>query len=552
MSHNGRSRRNARQPARQSSRSQAARQLRPKELEKEIWTRRDAKIPGNPRYTDHAPMFSQFVNVQGDTVPIIRSRTVEFDASAAGIEKSVIHSEVLEAPGLWQGPWHHVLTNALRYLQACCVTDAGHNGSYDDKRLMRAGISPTDLLKQAGMDEAGAVDAVKTFKKLDLLEFRQNGSTQCWFVHLTFKGLGPSMQKYTRAELIDGWALPEEVGSYPIPTLEEGDDEVSDDGTDDSPPPEEESEEQADARLRNLRDFYRVALKYVPENPEFEDGFAIFTTPGPLVELAAEELGLSRSQAGMASANLNHLDIYKSLMIGQGRFKRFIRLDVQITQDHIDRIRKDARDSAAAKRARPKKAPKGRMEHLATAYQIVSEEAPEGLEPDENGFVEFEANHSFSRIFCERIEGLSERQAEELLKDLNYLGLLSTTPLMRGRRPIKLRKLKLGKKITQRDLEKVRALRRDKVSTRKAKSEVEAPSSDSTPDELEAIFAELAERMDGYVVRIEQLEEENKQKDKQLAERDQRIQELLAQLEAKPSAATVLLPEGLRKHLARK
>ena len=551
MSHNGR-RRSARQPARQTSRSQAARQLRPKELEKEIWTRHDAKVPGNPRYTDHAPMFSQFVNVQGDTVPIIRSRTVEFDASAAGIEKSVIHSEILEVPSLWQGPWHHVLTNALRYLQACCVTDAGQNGSFDDKRLMRGGISPTDLLKQAGMEERATTDAVKTFKNLDLLEFRHNGSTQCWFVHLAFKGLGPNMQKYTRAELLDGWALPEEAGTYQVPTLEEGDDEASEDDANDNPLPEDESQEQADARLQNLRGFYRVALKYVPENPEFEDGFAIFTTPGPLVELAAEELGLSKSQSGMASANLNHLDIYKSLMIGQGRFKRFIRLDVEITQDHIDRIRKDARDLAAEKRARPKKAPQGRMEHLATAYQIISEEAPEGLEPDENGYVEFEANHSFSRVIRERIEDLSDRQAERLLQDLSLLDLLSTTTLVRGGHPIKLRKLKLGKKITQRELEKVRAIRREKAGTRKSPSGVTAPADDATPDELEDVFAELAERLDGYVARIDQLEAENKQKDTPLAERDQLIQELQAQLEAKPSAAAVLLPESLRKHLSKK
>jgi len=509
---------------------------------------RGSKLPGsNPRYQDHGPTFTTIVDVHGDRVAVLEYRTVQLKVNRAGIGIDEIRHIWTPQPAdqLWKGPTHHVLSHALRLLQ---VSTAHRNGGVEDNpdmKRLRPGFSPKQLLIGTGLSNEEADSVIGKLKSLGLLYYRKSHSgPDCWSVNSVYKAVGPELQKYTRAELIDEWALPDVeppggravVGASVLPNPESKDGEGDKD------------QESADVRLKGLRGFYEVALRYVPENPEIEDGFAVFTTPGPLTELVGQELGLTKAQSSFISSSLGHLDIYKSTLKGKGRWLRYIKLGVEISKDDVERLRRIAREKHAERVAHPKVAPKGRMGYLDAAYQIVQEQVPPGLKPDEKGFVEFETSGSFSRMLSERIEGLSERQAIDLLRDLSSLGLLTTKSLSRRGTWVKLRRVKIGKKITQRDFEKVRRIRRQKAGSRRPGASAPVLDPGSEPEEIERILAEAAEQLNSYSTEIEGLKKELKNRDKQLEERDARIQRLETELAAKPK---VVVPEDLRRHLGK-
>jgi hypothetical protein len=540
----------SRQPATQTSKSQAARQLRPQELEREIWTRHDSKVPGNPRYTDHAPMYSHFLDVHGNTVQIIESRTIEFSASAAGIEGSKIHNKILDVSEVWVGPQYHVLTNALRYLQACCITSHAPQHQYDDKRLLRISISPVELFRQAGMSASQAADVVKILKDKDLLEVRNNGRQSCYYIHLTFKGLGPELQKYTKAEVVDGWALPDDILPPEPDQPNGGADDVSEDDTSADPAEEEgqdELEEPADGSsasvIEMLDKVYQACLKFVPENPEFRDGYALFSTPGPLTSLIPEMTNLSQAHTRQTLQRLGHLKVTVFKMIGRGRWERLIKLDHgPFTEEEVERLRVIARQMATDRQV--VQDPSNRLSFLRDAYKAIRETAPVGLVPDKNGYVTYETSFSMVSHLSQEVEQLTEAQAERLLEDFRALGILETT----NKGSKKVRRLKVNKRFSSRDVERIRAARR-KSDPGKSSDRASAPPRGVSLDADETIVAQLLDRLDGFNTEVEKLKATLEQKDRDLAERDRHIAELEAQLASTPKLSSDM-EERLKRYIS--
>lgn len=519
----------------------AGRRRKEKDPIPEIWEPNYRRLDvHNPDIEAHDPEYHYILDVMGERVCIIESRVVEFQATSAvridGIKKVNI---VQRAENLWTGPQHYLLTHALRVLQACTLSQVSPDDLPDFRRL-RPGITARELLKQTGLPPDQTDEVIKTLKRMDLVTYRKTLTVECWFIHTTFRGIGPNLEKFTMAELFDGWALPggedvpEEIGSYASPLPGDGggaSDEVDE-----------------DARLEMLRRYYAFAVGFVSDAPEIRDGYAVFTTPAPLTELAAVKIGITKSNAGNLQASLAQLNVLRNEMVGAGRWVRFIKLGVEITRDDVETLRRIARQKHADRVARTKKVPQGALEHLKAAYEVVLEQVPEGLEPDKEGYVEFETRYSFSRLIEERIEGLTELKAGKLHTDLSHLRLLITTSHGGASKWRKLRRVKIGYKITVRDIEKLREIQRGMRQSRANGQAVQPVTADSSPDEIEQIFADLAERMDGYVAEIDQLKAELEERGRQLAEKDVRIHGLEAELATK-GKAKVKVPDALRRHL---
>ncbi|OVE78986.1 hypothetical protein BVY00_01440 [bacterium G20] len=468
--------------------------IRKKEKEEipELWEVRGARLPGNPRYTDHAPEYTHIVDAQGERVCVIEARLVRFSASSAGIETIRKLSKPQQAGQLWIGQEHHVLTNALRLLQACTITASGQGPDHINERRLREGVTPTQLLHQTGLLPDQTSQVLQKLNQMGLLQSRgREGKTPVWFVNVLVKGVSSSGEKYQAHQLVDGWELPDEIispAAVPSPR------------SNPAPTPTEKGDEVAPARgLRDNRHeyynlVYQASLKYVPEQPEFEDGFAVFTTPGPLTELVASELGITKSQAGFVLQDLTVLEIYWAQMIGAGRWKRYIKLgEGPFTKEHVRQVRSSRRVSKVKDAATYG----GRYAHLIDAYNVLLQTVPEGAEPDDQGFVEYQTNFSFTELVAQKLEGVSARTADRLLVDLSVLGVLQTRTVFGGR----IRRLKLGiVHFTEKDVEKIQKANKRRRTTPQPSSPAPAPESSNiavpmTPEQLGKLLVRMDQRI---------------------------------------------------------
>lgn len=166
----------------------------------------------NPKAQDHEPTRILMYTASGVQLPVLTCRTVRLTANRAGLGISDQRNEytVLETPELWQGPECAMLTHALRLMQVVTKTK---NGSDDenipDMKQLRQGFRPRQLLIGTGLSEEIADRLIRTLKQMNLLMVRQVGAKSRYYVHVTFRGVGPQLQKLTKADLVNEWVLPE-------------------------------------------------------------------------------------------------------------------------------------------------------------------------------------------------------------------------------------------------------------------------------------------------------------------------------------------------------
>ncbi len=318
--------------------SQPARKKKEKEPIPDLWEVPGTRLPGNPSYTRHEPEFTYVTDVRGNRVCVIESRVVRFNADSAGIKQIRKLRRPQSAKDLWAGPTHHILTHALRLLQVCTVAIEGGRERGSHEKKLRPNISPTQLLRQTGLSPEATSEVLRFLENARLLRSQAYLRETCYYVDIQIKGFGPQGQKYQAGDLIDGWALPEDDNDTESVHTDQGDLVAT-------------NQEIKENRHEALTKTYEVSVGYVSEQPAFEDGYAVFTTPAPLPELVADQLSIGLSQARRLLEELVILGVYRSRLAAPGEWLRYIKLgEGPFTEAHVEQVRAAHRQALARRR----------------------------------------------------------------------------------------------------------------------------------------------------------------------------------------------------------
>jgi hypothetical protein len=476
---------------------------------------RGTLVGGNPSTSKHAPVISRIVDVDGMHVAIKKIVTLsqQYSSTRIDAQNSV---EILEAPSLWKDRKpEDRLQHARCVLRAC--THHGANG-----RLEPIEESPHVVLIKAGLDRPRAnlvVDVLTGEGFLTRRGFSQTEGRVIWVVNATDNAVSsPTEQRES------GAVTPKEEVT---PTMRE-------------PAPGRTRVYRTDDEHReDLQKILTLLRSRVPSDVVVnKDGFFVFESRESIAEKLITELGCTKVGAQKALAELKLVGLSWGVPVRVGIATRYVAQSGDVTLDMVRQIRKANAEATRSYTAAARIPARGgsRLKKLFDVYIVVRQTVPDGIEPDADGFVEYETDYAFGALVAERVRGISITQADRALKDLAILGVLVTA--VRGQK--RTRRLKLG--VTgfgEEDIKKIREF--TTRSTRSTPSPVEPEVVGDSLD-MDEFMDKVQKRLDEYAGEIILLKEE-------ITEKDGRIAQLETELATRPKG--VVVRAEIAQHLSR-